>query len=83
MYHLLKPKKGFQNLKKTGDSRYIYRNKIDKPRFQRDMANGDFEGLAKRTASDKFLRDKAFNIAKNPTYVGYQKGLASMVYNFF
>ena len=47
------------------------------------MANGDFEGLAKRTASDKFLRDKAFNIAKNPTYVGYQKGLASMVYNFF
>ena len=31
----------------------------------------------------KVLRDKAFNIAKNPKYDGYQRGLASMVYNFF
>ena len=37
---------------------------------------------ARRTASDKFLRDKAFNIAKNPKY-RYQRGLASMVYKFF
>ena len=28
-------------------------------------------------------RDKAFNIAKNPKYDGYQRGLASMVYKFF
>ena len=42
-----------------------------------------FKDLAKRTASDKVLRDKAFNIAKNPKYDGYQRGLASMVYNFF
>ena len=47
------------------------------------MAYGDFKDLAKRTASDKVLRDKAFNIAKNPEYDGYQRGLASMVYNFF
>ena len=47
------------------------------------MAKGDFKGLAKRTASDKFLRDKAFNIAKTPTYDGYQRDLASMVYKFF
>ena len=47
------------------------------------MAYGDFKDLAKRTASDKFLRDKAFNIAKNPKYDGYQRGLASMVYKFF
>ena len=36
----------------------------------------------KRTASDKVLRDKAFNIAKNPKYDEYQRGLASMVYKF-
>ena len=46
------------------------------------MAYGDFKDLAKRTASDKVLRDKAFNIAKGPKYDGYQRGLASMVYNF-
>ena len=46
------------------------------------MAYGDFKDLAKRTASDKVLRDKAFNIAKNPKYDGYQRGLASMVYKF-
>ena len=33
--------------------------------------------------SDKVLRDKAFNIAKNPKYDGYQRGLASKVYKFF
>ena len=47
------------------------------------MAYGDFKDLAKRTASDKVLRDKAFNIAKNLKYDGYQRGLASMVYKFF
>ena len=47
------------------------------------MAYGDFEDLARRTASDKVLRDKAFNIAKNPKHDGYQRGLASMVYKFF
>ena len=46
------------------------------------MAYGDFKDLARRTASDKFLRDKAFNIAKNPKYDGYGKGLASMIYKF-
>ena len=39
--------------------------------------------MKRRTASDKFLRDKAFNIAKNPKYDGYQRGLASMVYKYF
>ena len=46
------------------------------------MAYGDFKDLAKRIASDKVLRDKTFNTAKNPKYDGYQRGLASMVYNF-
>ena len=47
------------------------------------MAYGDFKDLKWRTASDKVLRDKAFNIAKNPKYDGYQRGLVSMVYIFF
>ena len=38
--------------------------------------------LKRRTASDKILRDKAFNIAKNPKYDGYQRGLGFMVYKF-
>ena len=47
------------------------------------MAYGDFRDLAKRVASDKVLRNKAFNIAKNTKYDWYQRELASMVYNFF
>ena len=47
------------------------------------MVYGDFKDLARRTASDKVLRDKAFNIAKYPKHDGYQRGLAFMVNNFF
>ena len=47
------------------------------------MAYGDFKDLKRRTASDKILRDKAFDIAKNPKNDRYQRGLASMVYKFF
>ena len=47
------------------------------------MAYRDFQGLNRRTAADKVLRDKAFNIAKDPKYDGYQRGLASIVYKFF
>ena len=47
------------------------------------MAYGDFRYLSRRTASDKDLKDKAFNIAKNPKYDEYQRDLASMVYKYF
>ena len=47
------------------------------------LAYGDFKNLTRRTASDKILSDKAFNIAKNPKHDGYQRGIASMVYKFF
>ena len=78
-----KSKERIQKLKKkTGDANYIYKNELDKACFQHDMAYGDFKDLAKRTASDKVLSDKTFNIAKNPKDDGYQRGLASMVYNF-
>ena len=72
-----------QKFKETGDTNYIYKNKLDKACFQHDMAYGDFKGLKRRTASDRILRDKVFNIAKNSKYDGYQRGLASMVYKFF
>ena len=47
------------------------------------MTYWDFKDLKRRTASDKVLRDKAFNIAKNHKYDGCQGGFASMVYIFF
>ena len=72
-----------QKFKETGDSRRIYRNELDKACFHYDMAYGDFKDLARRIAPDKVLRDKVFNIAKNPKHDVYQRGLASMVYKFF
>ena len=77
-----KNKKRNQKFKETGDTSYIYKNELEAC-FQHDMAYGDFKDLARRTASDKFLRNKAFNITKNPKYDGYQRGLVSMGYNFF
>ena len=78
-----KNKERIQKFKEMGDSRYIYQSNIEKACFQHDMAYTDFKDLTRRTASDKILRDKAFNIAKNSEYDGRQCGLASMVYNFF
>ena len=78
-----KNKERIQKFKETGDLRYIYRNELDKPCFRHDIGHGDFKDLARRTAADKVLRDKAFNIAKDPKYDRYQRGLASMVYKFF
>ena len=75
-----KNKERIQKFKETGDTNYIYKNEIDKPCFQHDMTYGDFKDLARRRASDKVLRDKAFNIAKDPKYNGYQRRLAAMVY---
>ena len=71
-----------EKFRETGDTSYMYKNELDKACFQHDMAYGDFKDLKRRPASGKILRDKAFNIAKNPKYDGYQRGLASMIYNF-
>ena len=78
-----KNKERIQKFKETGDLGYIYQNKLDKACFQHDMADGDFKDLTSKTASEKVLHDKAFNIAKNPKHDGYQRGLTSMVYKFF
>ena len=63
-----KIKERIQKLKETGDTRYIYKNELDKACFQHNMAYGDFKDLAKRTASTSVLRDKAFKIASNPKF---------------
>ena len=76
-------KERIQKFKETGDTSCIYKNQLDKSCFQHDMAYRDIKDIARRTASDKVLRDKAFNIAKNPKYDRYQRGVASMVYKFF
>ena len=73
MVRLLSIKKELQKFNQTGDTRYIYRNELDKACFQHDSAYADTKDLINR----------AYDIASNPEYDGYQRGLASMVYKFF
>ena len=76
-------RKTVKNFKQAGDTHYIYRNDLDKVCFQHDSAYADNKDLINRTKVDKVLKDKAYNVASNPEYDGYQRGLASMVYRFF
>ena len=78
-----KNKERIEKFMQTRNTDFIYKNGLDKAYFQHDMAYGKSKDFAKRTQSDKSLRDKAFNIATEPKYEGYQQGLASMVYKFF
>ena len=78
-----KNKERIEKFMQTGNSDFISRNKLDKPCFQHDMAYGKTKDLVKRTQSDKVLKDKAFKIASDSKYDGYQRGLASMVYKLF
>ena len=78
----IKNKERINKIKETRDSRYIYQNELDKACFQQDMAYRDFKDLNRRATADKELRDEAFNIAKNPIYDWYQRGLASIFYKF-
>ena len=76
-------KQRIQKFKETGDTNYIYKNELDKACFTHDAAYSHSKDLTKRTVADKILKNKAFYIAKDPKYDGYQRGLASMVYKFF
>ena len=78
-----KHKQRILKFKKTGDTNYIYKNELDKACFADDAAYSDSKDLTKRTVADKIKKNKAFDIAKDPKYDGYQRGLASMVYKFF
>ena len=68
---------------RTGDTNYIYKNELDKACFAHDAAYSDFKDIKNRTVENKILRDKIYKIAKEPNYYGTQRGLASLVYQFF
>ena len=78
-----KHKQRVQKFKETGDTNYIYKNELDKACFAHDAAYSDSKDLTKRTVGDEILKNRAFNIAKDKKYDGYQRGLAFMVYKFF
>ena len=78
-----KHKQIIQRFIQTRDITYIYKNELDKACFAHDAAYSENKDLTKRTPADKILRNKAFNIAKDPKYDRYQRGLASTVYKFF
>ena len=78
-----KHKQRIQKFKETGDTNYVYKNELDKTYFAYDAAYSDSKDLTKRTVADKILRNRAFNVAKDPKYDGYQRELTSMVYKFF
>ena len=76
MFHLLKTKKELENLCKQEKQIILTRMKY----FQH---YGQWKDLAERTQSDKVFRIKTFKLASDPKFDRYQKGLSSMVYNFF
>ena len=85
MWNIYKNRERIQKFKETGDLQCIYQNELDEACSQHNMAwtYGGFKDPTRRTVLDKILRDKAFNIAKNPYYDGCQRDLASIVYKFF
>ena len=72
-----------QKFKVTGDLSYIYKSKLDKACFAHYAAYANSKDLVKRTVSCKVLKNSTYEIALNPKYHGYQKGLVSMLYKFF
>ena len=78
-----KHKQRIQKFKETGDTNYIYKNELDKACFAHDAAYSDSKDLTKGTVADEILKNRAFNIPKDPKYDGYQRGLASMIYQCF
>ena len=78
-----KNKEKIEKFMQTRNTNFIYKSELDKACFRQDTVYGKSKDLEKRTQSDKVWKDKAFKIANDPKYDGYQRGLASMVYKFF
>ena len=78
-----KHKERIKEFKRTGDTRLLYRNELDKACFKHDAAYAKYKDVENRLISDQKLRNGAYDVASNPKYDGYQRGLASMVYKFF
>ena len=71
-----------KKLKQTGNTSYIFKYELDKACFKHDSAYADYKDLLNRTRADNVLKGRAFQIASDPKYDCYQRGLASMVYKF-
>ena len=78
-----KHRERIQKFRETGNLKHLYRNELDKACFAHDAAYSDSKDLAKRTISDKILKDRAYEIARNRGYDGYQRALAVMIYKCF
>ena len=76
-------KERIKEFKRTGDTRLLYRNELDKACFKHDAAYANYKDVENRVISDQKLRNSAYDIASNPAYDVYKRGLASMVYKFF
>ena len=70
-----KNKQRIEKFMQTGNTDFIYKNELDKAYFQHDMAYDKTKDLAKRTQSDKVLKDKAFKIVSDAKFDGYQRRL--------
>ena len=68
-----KHKQKIQKSKETGDTNYIYKNELDEACFAHDAAYSDSKDLTKRTAADRILRNRAFNIAKHQNMMGIKE----------
>ena len=64
-----KNKERIEKFMHTGNTDFIYKNELDKAGFQYDIAHGKSKDPAKRTQSDKVLRDKWFKITNDPKYI--------------
>ena len=78
-----KHREKIQKFRENRQFKTFIRNELDKAYFAHDAVYSDSKDLAKRTISDKILKDGAYEIARNLGYDGYQRALASMVYKFF
>ena len=72
-----------KELKRTGNINLFYRNTLDKASFKHDVAYAKYKDVENRLIADDKLKNSAYDIASNPEYDGYQRGLASIVYKFF
>ena len=79
----IKYRERIQKFGETGNLKHLYRNELDKACFVHDAAYSESKNLAKRNISYNILKHRAYEIAKNCGYDGYQRALASIVYKFF
>ena len=79
---LTKHRERIQKFRGTGNVKHLYRNKLDKACFAHDEAYSDSKGLAKKTISDKILKNRAYAIARNHGYDEYQRALPTWFISF-